>query len=234
MRSLIVVIAVFCCTHATAQDNTPAGLANTWQLGFGLGELPTGGSFKPSVTVGYHFSDKLYGGIIYQFRDEISRGSSSFNAQSAGLSGLMNATESVAQRFMLQCRYAPVRFGPYVSAGFVFNGRDTEHMTFDDRSRNIGGVNHIGTLSVTQTRPAGWGLACGIGYQYNFRNGFSANAEWTPAWMQYPKPEYTITADKKLSQTSIDEITTKMNKGFRSSVTNMYKVFHIGLAYRFR
>ena len=86
-----------------AQERTDY-LQNYWQVGFGLGELPTGGSFKPSITVGYHFNEKVYAGIIYQLKDEISRGNSSFNAQSTDLEGLTSSSEGVDQRFIFQVR----------------------------------------------------------------------------------------------------------------------------------
>lgn len=207
---------------------------NYWQIGIGLGELPTGGSFKPSITVGYHFSEKIYAGFIYQFKDEISRNESSINAKSAKLKGLISSNETVAQRFLFQVRYTPLKNGPYVSGGFVFNGRDTESMLFDDRQRLISGENYSGDIGIQQTRPAGWGFALGLGYQYNFDNGFSAGFEWTPAWGQYPTPSYEFGGSSELSSNATNELTAKMNEGFKSSVTNMYKVFHIGVAYRFQ
>ncbi|MCB0844420.1 MAG: hypothetical protein KDE26_14295 [Bacteroidetes bacterium] len=216
-----------------AQERTDY-LQNYWQVGFGLGELPTGGSFKPSITVGYHFNEKVYAGIIYQLKDEISRGNSSFNAQSTDLEGLTSSSEGVDQRFIFQVRYTPIKNGPYLSGGFVFNGMDTETMIFEDMDREIADEPVSGTIEIKQTRPAGWGLALGIGYQYNFKNGFSAGFEWTPAWGQYPTPSYEFGGTSNLSDTSQNSLKQKMDEGFKSSVTNMYKVFHIGVAYRFQ
>jgi hypothetical protein len=210
------------------------GFRPCWQIGFGLGELPMGGSFKPSISIGYHFTDKIYSGIVYQFRDQISRDGSSFNAQSSGLEGLTRASETVAQRFMAQVRYTPIKNGPYLSAGFVYNGTDSETMVFDERYREIAGDAYDGSVVIKQTRPAGWGLALGLGYQYNFRNGFSAGFEWTPAWLQYPDPYYSFAGTSDLSEEAESELKSGMDEGFRSSVTNMYKIFHVGVAYRFQ
>ncbi len=234
MRTCILTATVIicCCKQSISQDNQTVVLKRSWQVGLGLGELPIGSSFKPSVTFGYHITDKLYAGVIFQFPDKINRNGTSFNARSTNLEGLVNSGETVAQRFMLQCRYTPIQFGPYLSAGLVFNGRDTELMNFDNRTRIIGGQVHDGSLSITQTRPAGWGFACGIGYQYNFSNGFSVNAEWTPAWMQYPVPTYTISSSTELPKSAINNIKKNMDNGFKSSPTNMYKVFHVGFSYR--
>jgi hypothetical protein len=208
--------------------------ANYWQIGIGLGELPMGGSFKPSISFGYHFNDRLYTGIIYQFKDKISRGNSSFNAKSVELDGLISSAEEVSQRFLLQLRYKPINYGPYLSTGFVYNGEDTESMLFDSRDRYISGESYNESIAIKQTRPAGWGFAFGIGYQYDFKNGFSANAEWTPAWLQYPTPEYVFEGDSELSGQAKSELQKRMDDGFNSSVTNMYKVFHIGVAYNFK
>lgn len=204
-----------------------------WQIGIGLGELPFGGSFKPSLTFGYHFNEKLYSGIIYQFKDEIQRNKSSFNAQASGLDGLSKSYETVAQRFLFQVRYTPVKNGPYLSTGFVFNGKDSENMEFDSRKRIIGDHEYEGELIIQQSRPAGWGFALGIGYSYRFKNNLSAGFEWTPAWFQYAKPEYSFAGNSTLSESDAAQLIDKMNKKYKSSVTNLYKVFHIGLAYQF-
>jgi hypothetical protein len=207
---------------------------NYWQIGLGLGELPLGGSFKPSITFGYQFNEKLYAGVIYQFKDEISRDQSSFNVKSSELEGFISSSETVAQRFLLQVRYTPIKNGPYLSGGFIFNGQDTETMRFDNRTREIAGETYDGTIEIQQTRPAGWGVALGLGYQYNFKNGLSAGFEWTPAWGQYPTPSYQFSGTAELSEKASEELKNKLDDGFESSVTNMYKVFHIGLAYQFK
>ena len=64
--------------------------------------------------------------------------------------------------------------------GLIYQ-QDTETMRFDNRTRKIAEETFDGTIEIQQTRPAGWGLALGLGYQYDFKNGFSAGFEWTPA-----------------------------------------------------
>lgn len=235
MRTINVLLIFLILASFVAQSqemNSP--VKQYWQIGVGLGELPMGGSFKPSITFGYHVNEKLYAGIVYQFKDKISRNSSSFNAKSAELSGLQTSSETVSQRFLVQVRYQPLKCGPYLSGGFVFNGEDSEDMIFDDRIREIAGEEFLGDIHIQQTRPGGWGLALGLGYQYDFKNGISAGFEWTPAWGQYPAPNYMIGGSADLSAVATDELQNKMDTGFRNSVTNMYKVFHVGVAYRFQ
>lgn len=203
-----------------------------WQVGVGLGELPTGGSFKPSFTLGYHVNEQFYVGVVYQLQDEISRGSSSFNAQSAGLGGIDDTFETVSERLLLQCAYTPIKDGPYISFGTVYNGEDSETMHFDDRTRVVGGETIEGALNFSQTRPSGWGIALGIGYRYYFDSGLSLGFEWTPAWGQYPDPEYNFANSSQLSETTRSEIRRRMDEDFSGNVTNMYKIFHIGIAYR--
>ncbi len=236
MKTINILFALFLLFFASTLNgqNSKTQPSDYWQIGFGLGELPMGGSFKPSITIGYQYNHKIYAGIIYQFKDEISRGSSSFNAKSTDLDGLTSSSEDVAQRFLFQIKYTPIKNGPYISGGFVFNGKDTETILFEDQTRDIAGEPLSGNIEIQQTRPARWGLALGLGYQYNFKNGFSAGFEWTPAWGQYPNPSYIFGGTANLSESVQKELKQKMDDGFKSSVTNMYKVFHIGMAYRFQ
>lgn len=226
----VLLILFYSQPGMNQESGTP--LKGYWQIGIGLGELPIGGSFKPSFTIGFHVNDHLYIGAIYQLKDKIQRDDSSFNAQSSDLNGLISSSETVAQRFLLQLRYTPFKNGPYLSSGIVYNGKDTENMLFDSSSRVLSGENYEGTIDIHQTRPAGWGMALGLGYQYNFKNGLSAGFEWTPAWRQYPVPSYLFGGTSNLSDIAKIDLQKKMDDGFKSSVTNMYKVFHIGLAYR--
>lgn len=234
IKRITLLLLAFIIQYAGLAQERSDHLRNFWQVGLGLGELPVGGSFKPSITIGYHFNDKVYAGIIYQFKDEINRDGSSFNAKSSELEGLTSSSEEVAQRFLFQVRYTPIKNGPYLSGGFVFNGKDTESMIFHEQNRDIDGQPVSGTIEIQQTRPAGWGIALGLGYQYNFKNGFSTGFEWTPAWGQYPKPSYKFGGTANLSDNAQNALKKKMDEGFKSSVTNMYKVFHIGVAYRFQ
>ena len=114
--------------------------------------------------------------------------------------------------------------------GLIYQ-QDTETMRFDNRTRKIAEETFDGTIEIQQTRPAGWGLALGLGYQYDFKNGFSAGFEWTPAWGQYPSPSYQLSGSSILSKKAKDELQNRMDKSFKENVTNMYKVFYIDLAY---
>lgn len=232
------IIFTFCISLLTCiavAQESDFSLNNYWQIGIGFGEIPYKGSFKPSFTIGYHFNEKLYAGIIYQLADKINRNESSFNAKSNQLPGLVKSSEQVNQRLLLQGRFTPFKNGPYLSFGYVFNGEDRETMVYDNRTRIIDGESIDGTITITQTRPAGGGLALGLGYQYNFKNGFSANFEWTPAWFRgYAQPIYTFSGTTGLSEKAKSILSEKMDSGFTSSVTNLYKIFHIGIAYRIK
>lgn len=226
--SLLVILLILFLPTIKSQ-NSPY-----WQVGIGLGELLFDGSFKPSITFGYHFNEKLYAGVIYQFKDKIHRNEKSINARSTGLDGLESSSETVAQRFLIHLGYTPIKNGPYISTGFVFNGTDTETMKFGNMDREIGDKTYNGSIEIEQTRPAGWGFAMGLGYQYHFKNGFSTGFEWTPAWFQYATPQYQFAGSSNISESSQALLQNKMDEAFKQSVTNMYKVFHIGISYRFQ
>lgn len=197
--NLIIAFVLLTSVNTVKCQIAKSQLGKYWQIGLGLGELPFGSSFKPSITIGYYFNEKVYAGFIYQFKDEISRNNSSFNSKPTELSGLVSSSETAAKRLLLQLRYTPFKNGPYVSCGFVFNGKDTETMQFDERLRQIASEKYNGGIGINQTRPSGWGLALGLGYQYNFKNGLSTGFEWTPAWGQYPNPSYKFSGSSMLS-----------------------------------
>lgn len=229
--TILFIISIGVRLQAQSIENP---IERYWEIGLGFGEIPMQGSFKPSIRVGFHFNDKLYTGIIYQTKDEIQRNGSSFNAKSTELGGLASAKESVGQRFMLQIRYKPLERGPFISSGFVYNGTDTEYMTFGAQERMIGSQNHNDEIRITSTRPGGWGFALGLGYQYEFYNRWSAEFEWTPAWLQLPTASYLIESDLKLTEESESMLVRRLHDGFDDSPTNLYKVFHIGFAYKFK
>lgn len=235
MSNLILLIIFLILNQVCFAQKLKHNLDNCWQIGIGLGELPIGGSFKPSLTFGYHFNEKVYAGIIYQFKDKIKRDNSSINAKSNGISGLKSASENVTQRFMFQFRITPVEKGPYISTGFVFNGEDSETMIYEEQNRELFGESFDGSIKINQTRPSGGGFAIGLGYQYDFDNGISLNSEWTPAWFKgYPKPSYKFSGSSNLSESIKEKLQKKMDNKFKDSVTNLYKVFHFGISYRFK
>ncbi|MFY9243661.1 MAG: hypothetical protein WAO74_11600 [Polaribacter sp.] len=234
MNIKVTLLIILVSINSIKSQNNMAIKDKYWQVGIGLGEIPMKNSFKPSFTIGYHFNANLYAGIIYQFKDKISRNNSSFNVASSELEGLVRSSENVGNRFMFQLRITPLKYLPYISTGFVFNGQDKELMHFGTMNRIINNENYSGDISIEQERLKGWGFALGLGYQYDFKNRFSLNFEWTPAWFQgYPKVKYKFSGTSNLSNEAKENIKQKMDEGFSSTITNYYKVFHFGLAYRF-
>lgn len=213
-------------------DDSP--LDGAWMVGVNLGELPWQGSFKPGITLGYHFNDYSYVGAIYQVSDSIARDGTSFNAAGIGLDGIESSRESVGQRFLLQGRLRPHRLSPYLSVGLVFNGEDTETTRFDARSRTIGEGTYAGGLEVVQRRPAAVRPAFGLGYGYTFDFGLSLATEWTGALQEWtPAPEVTLRSDAALSVDDEGALRTRIRDNFGSSITNVYHLFHITAGYVF-
>ncbi|MCB0279688.1 MAG: hypothetical protein KDD94_09315 [Calditrichaeota bacterium] len=227
MKSARFILLVVFWQFLTAQQENLA----YWKIGIGFGELPLNGSFKPSFSLGYQFNSEFYTGIVYQLKDQISRGETSFNAQSSGLDGLISSHETVAERFMFQFHYSPLKQGPFLSAGFVYNGEDSETMRFNNQDRMIDAELINGPVEIRQTRPAGWGVALGIGLRYKFDNGFTIQTEWTPAWKQFPEPAYGFSSN--LTEAAKNKLVKRMNDEFTQNVTNMYKIFQIGFTYDF-
>ena len=229
--TLVLFISTFCASAASAQTLPDAGRSGRWQLGVHFGELPWDGSFKPGVSFGYHFNDLVYVGAVYQVADRIQRNGRSFNAQSVELAGLDASSERVGQRAYVQVRARPHRLAPYVSAGFVFNDRDTETIQFDARERIVGEHTSASAISITQSRPAGLRPALGFGYSYRMPSGVELHTEWSGWWMfGAPTPTVDITgADLTPEASALLE--DRIVKAFTSSPFNTYHVFQIGVGY---
>lgn len=68
-------------------------------------------------------------------------------------------------------------------------------------------------------------------FQFPLPIYLAAGFEWTPVWGKFPTPSYQFSGTSQLSESTRRALAEKMDQGFRSSVTNRYKVFHIGLSY---
>ena len=231
-RLVLVLIAIVssasACRPAHAQQDP---LAGRWSVALELGELPMGGSFKAGISVGYHVSQHAWLGVVYQLADSIRRNGSSFNAQSAGLDGLLGSAERVGQRAYLQARVRPHRRSPYVSLGLVFNDRDTERMRFDGRTRDVGGAGHSGPLVATVSRPPGLRPALGLGWAGTSPRGVTAFVEWAGWWMfGAPEPEVEIGATD-LDPAFAEVVQGRIRDHFTGSPFNSYHIFQIGLGY---
>lgn len=220
---------------ARAQERIEAtdGLGGMFHVGLEFGEIPFHGSFKPGISIGYHVNDLVYLGFVYQFADAIQRDDTSFNANAIGIEGLVKSFETVGQRAYLQARVRPHRYSPYLSFGFVFNDRDTETLTFDDRSRPLGGRTETGPVTIVQSRPPGLRPALGLGYSFTFDNGLSLFTEWAGWWLfGAPEPEVSY-RDTTYSAAAREQLTEHIAREFIRSPFNTYHVFQLGAGYTF-
>lgn len=227
-RASLLFIALLAASSAHARSD----LAGRWVVGVDLGELPWQGSFKPGLTLHYHLSDYVQIGGIVQIPDAIERDDTSFNASAIGLTGLVDSRETVGARALLHARLRPHVRAPFVSAGLVFNGTDTETTRFDARSRQVGAGEYTGAITVTQSRPWAITPALGLGYGYTFDNGIELSTEWTGAiYAPPPHPEITINGVGDVAD--LQTLSAQVDRAFRDSPFNLYHIFHLGLGYAF-
>jgi hypothetical protein len=208
-------------------------LQRAWMVGLNLGELPWGGSFKPGLSVGYHYNELLYIGGFYQIGDSIRRDGSSFNVENTRLDGIVASSEDVASRAYLGVRLRPHRYSPFATLGFVYNGADTETMEFDARERHIGQGTYDGAITILSERPAALRPAIGLGYSYTFDWGLNLSTAWA-GWI-FEKPTTNLSIDAQTPLTDDDErvLRRHIQDGFGSTLTNKYHVFHLGAGYTF-
>lgn len=225
---ILTLVPALASTLVAAPSRAQPG-DGRWTLALELGELPMHGSFKLGVSAGVQLNDHTWIGFAWQRPDQIRRGSTSFNAESTGLDGLSDTRERVGQRAYLQARVRPHRYAPYLSAGVVFNDRDTETMTFDDRVRSAGGGTSSGSLTVRSSRRAAVRPALGLGYEWTSAGGITVFAEWAGWWLRgAPEPEVEITAPGS-DPAFADEVDRRLRTHFTSSVFNTWHIFQVGV-----
>lgn len=214
-------------------------LDGVWMVGLGFGEIPfMAGSFKPSLTIGYHVNEYIWLGSVMQLTDHIERDGESFNAQNTDLGHLLDSRETTGARSFLGARLRPHRLSPYVSLGAVFNGTDTETMTFGAASRNIasrdmGAGTYEEALEVVQRRPYGIRPAVGLGYSYTFDSGFSLSTEITGAWFfSAADPEVSVRGlGSPLDPADRAALERRLQRVFDDNLHNRYHLFHLTAGY---
>ena len=208
---------------------------NSWQVGFTFGEIPIlSGSFKPGITVGYHFNEYLMAEFTYQLKDYLQRDDESFNAVNIGFDGLISSKETTGERMFVGLRYKLVDWSPYLTAGFVLNMNDVETIKYDVRERLIGNYNYDGNLEIVQTRETGFAPAFGFGYQYDFDNRISLNTSFAMAFLtDIATAKVDIKSDTEISKSDLDLLKQKMDDEYKSNFHNRYHIFNIGITYKF-
>ncbi|MAT39215.1 MAG: hypothetical protein CL946_06395 [Ectothiorhodospiraceae bacterium] len=207
-----------------------------YQVGLTFGEIPIlSGSFKPGISLGYHWNDHIYTGVVFQIFDDIERNEESFNAVNTGLGGLVSSKERTGSRFLMQTRITPVVDGPYISLGMVWNDADREVAVFDRRERQIGSNTYNGAVTLVQRRRAAFKPAIGFGYQYDFDNGLSLYTDFTMDFFtSVPTPENELQTDGfTLSDADSQALIKQIEDGYTGNFHNRYHVFNLGMSWRF-
>lgn len=240
-RTLTACLAGLISTMATApalaQTNPEPSPYDTmkgvWAFTVGWGEIPfLSGSFKPSVSFGYHLNEYVYFGGVVQLADVLERGTESFNAQNTGLGGIESTRERTGVRSFFGTRLRPHRYAPFVSLGMLFNGSDTEVMHFDDRQRRIGSHTYDGALSLEVTRGSAIRPAVGLGYEVTFKRGFTLSTELTGAFfMRPPTPEVRVESESQLTEEDRAALVQNVQETFSDNFHNRYHLFQIGAGY---
>ncbi|MEO1255957.1 MAG: hypothetical protein AAFY41_13895 [Bacteroidota bacterium] len=206
-----------------------------WEVGISFGEIPIlAGSFKPGLSVGYHFNEYLYLGGIYQIVDNIQRNDKSFDAKSLGFTNLQSSKERVAPRAILHARVRPHKRAPFISFGIVSNGEDEETAIFGDGINQIGNGSYDGPVTVKTKRKAAIRPALGVGYHYDFKNGITVSTEWTFNWFNpVPEPELEFITDYEIEADDLAIKTSEIVYDFQDNFHNRYHIFHLGVGYKF-
>lgn len=222
-------VAFLLTTASAAAQSDPLG--GRLSVAVEFGEIPFHGSFKAGISVGYHLNDHAWIGFAYQIPDSIRRNDSSFNAQGTGLAGLEESREDVSSRAAFALRIRPHRYAPHATLGFVYNGRDTEELAFDGRSRVVRGSAIEGPIAIRMSRAPGLRPALGLGYGYTHDSGVQVFADWAGWWMfGAPTPDLSIDGEG-LTEEATSDLHRTITRDFESSPFNTYHVFQMGVGY---
>lgn len=215
---------------ASPPDDKPEHL---WEIGLTFGEIPfMSGSFKPGVTLGYHFNENVALSATIQLRDYLQRDDASFNARNTGFDGLLSSNERTGERMLFAIHYRPADWSPYLIAGFVYNGKDLETMKFDHRSREIGTQIYDSEITIVQQRERNLVPAIGFGYRYDFENGISLNTNIAVGiFTGIPSPKVDIRANN-LSPIDKTVLSERSISAYQENFHNHYHVFNLGFSYR--
>jgi len=215
-------------------SNSPIVSANgvsPWIFGVELGELPFKGAFKPGINLGYRFTQYHELFISYQLPDQISRDEDSFNAQSTGLKGLTSSTETVSKRAQVLGIWRGYSLPLYLSYGLVYNGQDSEHMSFREMPRQIHNQQLQGPLNLTLTRPAGYSPALGLGVRWPMADGYEIFAQWSGNVFQKAVTPGIQIHSNEINSATRETLTTHIKHKFRKKISNVYHVFSMGMRY---
>ncbi len=232
-QSSLLVLAglLLVSTPAVAQTHPEPGesLRGVWSLQFGFGELPfLAGSFKPSISLGYHLNEHFYLGGTVQLRDVLERGDESFNARNLGLGGIESTREETGVRSLIEARYRPHRYSPFLSVGVLSSGSDTEVMRFDARRRTIGSGSYEGAITVEQTRPYAIRPAVGVGYGLTLDSGLAFGVEFAGAFfMGPPEPTVRVESEAALDGRDMASLERTAKESFADNFHNRYHLFNL-------
>ncbi len=230
-RANIFFMVLFLSAHLFARNAD----TNRWQLGFTFGEIPIlSGSFKPGLTVGYHFNRQVMIEFTYQLKDYLQRDEESFNAVNIGFDGLVSSKETTGERIFLGFRYKPADWSPYLTAGLVYNVADIETIKFDSRERQIGNSIVSGEIEIEQKRESGYAPAVGLGYQYDFSESVSVNTSFAMAFFNDIRtPSLKINSEEEINVSDLKALEDRMEKTYKDNFHNRYHIFNLGVIYRF-
>lgn len=180
-------------------------------------QFDTGG-----LTLGYHFSERIYIGATQQPR--ILTGYSYGHRYADGSEheiyhqdNMHDVDLDFSPRTSLEARWSPWSFGLYFAAGVLATGADEQTVTYRDVPRVIGkSAYNSSSLKVNVKDQRQTALAAGVGFNHVFTSGFSLAAGFLVALRESDTPAVTVTdSSGNVSQADLDRFKTKVEDANR-------------------
>ncbi len=175
-------------------------------------QFDTGG-----LTLGYHFSERIYVGVTQQPRILTGYSYGRRHADNSEheiyeQNNVHDVDLEFAPRTSLEARWSPWAFGLYFAAGVLATGADRQTVAYRDVPRVIGKTAYqSSSLKVDVKDQAQTALAGGVGFNHVFPSGFSLAAGFLVALRESDTPGVTVTeATGNVSQADLDRFNKKV------------------------
>jgi hypothetical protein len=174
------------------------------------------GGIQYGVSMGYHFSNLIYGGITHLFSGSGESLTREYY-ELYGQNGMTSSSVVNGQKDTIEMRISPFSsVGLYISAAYLISKGDGDHTVYDVRTRTIGSNDYVTGLDVTVKEKPISSLAFGGGINQVLGNGISFGAGYLLALKHNQSDVTVIATNPNISTGDIDAFKQQISDEHRT------------------